>query len=495
MGHTALILGDQLLRDHPALEGADRVLFVEATKTLERHRYHRKRVHLVWSAMRHFAEELRAEGREVDYRVYEPSFADALADHDEVVTAEPNAQGTRDALTRAGVGTFLPSGQFLTDPQAFATWAEGRKRLVMEDFYREQRKRFSVLLDDDGKPTGGKWNFDRDNRRPPEDGLRAPDPWFPEEDAIDAAVRRDLDAWQPGFFGADGPRRFAATPAEAQAALDDFVAHRLGGFGAWQDAMVPGQRILFHSLLSAPMNLGLLAPLDVVRAAEARYRAVGDEERIAINDAEGFIRQVLGWREFIWCMYWLRVREWPSRNALDAALPLPKAYWGTKTGWNCLDECVGDVADDAYAHHIQRLMVLGTIGLTAGIVPWQLVRWFQTAFIDGAEWVMAPNAAGMALYADGGEMMTKPYAAGGNYINRMSGYCGDCRYRPNEKQGDRACPVTALYWDFVDRHEEVLASNRRTYRAVGTWRRFGDDLKADVRDRAARAREELEGAG
>jgi deoxyribodipyrimidine photolyase-related protein len=365
---------------------------------------------------------------------------------------------------------------------------------VMEDFYRWQRRRLGVLLDGD-EPAGGRWNFDRDNRRPPADGLSAPEPWRPDEDALDEEVRADLGRWVADgvvdAWGEDGPRLVAATPEEARAALDDFVAHRLAGFGPWQDAMVPGERFLFHSLLSAPMNLGLLDPLEVVRAAEAAYR----EGRVPIQSAEGFVRQVIGWREYVWGMYWLRREAWPQDNALDAGRPLPAAFWGAPSGWNCLDSVVAGVREDGYAHHIERLMVLGNIGLIAGVEPWELVKWFEGVFLDGAEWVMAPNAAGMSLYADGGEMVTKPYAAGGNYINKMSGFCPGCRYSPDVREGPEACPVTALYWDFVGRHEQLLASNRRTFRAVGFLRRFSPERRAALRERAAAALDELEGRG
>jgi deoxyribodipyrimidine photolyase-related protein len=488
MGHTALILGDQLMRDNPALEGADRVVFVESTAGMRRLRSHRRRVHLVLSGMRHFADELRSAGTvEVVERRGAASLAAGLEGLDDVVCAAPNSAGARRGLERLGVRQ-VASNQFLTDPDAFGDWAGGRKRLVMEDFYREQRRRFDVLLDANGEPEGGRWNFDADNRRPPVKDLRAPDPHRPREDAIDEQVRADLDALGLDLFGQDGPRQFAVTPAEAKRALASFVDDRLAGFGPWQDAMVEGERFLFHALLSVPLNLGVLDPLACVRAAERAYR----DERAPLQSVEGFVRQVIGWREWVWGMYWLRAEQWPHRNALDARAPLGRAYAeAAPTGWNCLDAVTGGVAATGYAHHIERLMVLGTIGLTSGTEPWALVRWFQASFVDGAEWVMAPNAAGMALFADGGEMMTKPYAAGGNYINKMSDHCRGCRFSPSEKHGPKACPVTALYWDFVAGHEDVLGANRRTQRAVSTWRRFDDATRAAVSERAGVAREEL----
>jgi len=492
VGHTALILGDQLMRDNPALAGAERVVFVESLAPVRRLRTHRKRVHLVLSAMRHFAAELRETGElEVVERRGMQSLADGLEGLSDVVCAEPNSAGARRRLQRLGVRQ-IASNQFLTAPQDFAAWAAGRKRIVMEDFYREQRRRLGVLLTGEGKPEGGRWNFDRENRRPPpSDGFGAPDPWRPTEDAIDDEVRRDLDAMDLGLFGEDGPRRFAATPAEAHDALDDFVAQRLPFFGPWQDAMGEGlgdARVLFHSLLSAPLNLGLIDPLRVVRAAEAAYRG-GDAP---LSSVEGFVRQIIGWREYVWGMYWIRQEQWPTDNALDAELELPDAFWGQPTGWACLDATVDGVKADAYAHHIERLMILGNIALTAGVAPWPMVRWFQSAFIDGAEWVMAPNAAGMALHADGGVMMTKPYAAGGNYINKMSGHCGNCRFKPNVRVGPDACPVTALYWDFMARHRDRFANNRRMRMPLHGLSRFSEGELSGIAARAAEAREELQ---
>lgn len=488
MGHTALVLGDQLMRDNPAIDGAERVVLVESTAGMKRLRTHRRRVHLVLSGMRHLAQELRDQGVEVVERRGAATLKEGLQGlGDDVVAAAPNTGGGRRGLTKLGV-RLVDSNQFLTAPEAFADWAGGRKRLVMEDFYREQRRRFGVLLDEDAKPEGGRWNLDKENRAPPpKQGLTPPDPYRPPEDAIDEEVRADIDALGLKLFGEDGPRQFAVTPDEAAAALDAFVTDRLPDFGRYQDAMVEGERFLFHSMLSVPMNLGVLDPLTPVRAAERAYR----EERAPLNSVEGFVRQVIGWREWIWGMYWLRAEQWPTRNALDAHRPLGEAYWGGQTSWNCLDSVVGGVAATGYAHHIERLMVLGTIGLTSQVEPWELVRWFQSAFVDGAEWVMAPNAAGMALFADGGEMMTKPYAAGGNYISKMSDHCKGCRFRPSEKHGERACPVTALYWDWVAGHQELLEGNRRTQRAAGTWRRFDPATQQAVKERARVAKEEL----
>ncbi|MBA2517473.1 MAG: cryptochrome/photolyase family protein [Solirubrobacterales bacterium] len=474
MGHTALILGDQLSHSNPALEGADRVLMIESRVALDRLRYHRQRRHLVLSSMRHFAAELLDRGElEVVERRDVGSMADVLGDFDDVVCAEPNSLHARKPLEHRGV-SFVPSRQFLTAPEDFAAWADGRRKLVMEDFYREQRRRFGLLLDERGKPEGGRWNLDKENRTPARDGLTAPVPWLPEEDEIDAEVRRDLDAMGLVEAGQDGPRLWPATGAEARIALDDFVANRLAGFGPWQDAMVSGERWLYHARLSSSLNLWLLDPLDACIAVQDAYRAGG----VPLQSAEGFIRQIIGWREYIWGMYWLRGEDWRSDNALGAQRPLPEAFWTGETDAECLRSTLRDVSETAYAHHIQRLMVLGNLMLLLGVRPWEAVEWFQASFIDGAEWVMAPNAAGMATFADGGAMMTKPYAGGGNYIDKMSTYCRDCRYEP------RSCPVTALYWDFMARHAEDFSSNRRMRLPLNTLGRMDPARLAALRQQA-----------
>ena len=289
--------------------------------------------------------------------------------------------------------------------------------------------------------------------------------------------------------GADGPREWPATAAEAGSALEDFVAHRLDGFGPWQDAMVDGEPWLYHARLASSLNLGLLAPLDACRAVEDAWRAGA----VPLSSAEGFIRQIVGWREYVWGMYWLRERRWRRGNALRARRALPAAFWTGETDARCLQATLADVHERAYAHHIQRLMILGNALLLAGVRPWEAVEWFQAAFIDGAEWVMAPNVAGMALWADGGGMMTKPYAAGGNYINRMSTYCGECRYDPRRRTGEDACPFTASYWDFLGRHAERFEGNRRMALPLRNLERIDAGERRAIAARARAFRRDLAG--
>ena len=487
---TALILGEQLGDANPVLEGADRVLFIESTGAMAQHRYHRARLHIVMSGMRHRAAELRAEGREVIEVRGAESFDEALAGFDDVVCMEPENRSWAAKLEGLGV-ELLPSNAFLADQAAFDEWAAGKKRVTMEHFYRGMRRAHGLLLDADGGPEGGKWNLDAENRKPPAKGLTAPQPWMPIEDEIDAGVRADLDALEKGglsMWGADNPREFAVTASEAEEALADFVENRLPEFGPWQDAMVTGERTLFHARLSVPLNLGLLDPLDVVNRVEGEYRA----GRVPLQSAEGFIRQVIGWREFVRCMYRFRFDEWATDNGLSADKPLPAAFWGEgQTDLNCLQETIDTVKETGYAHHIERLMVLGNSMLLFGIKPDEALDWFRASFVDAADWVMAPNVIGMGIHADGGVMMTKPYAAGGNYMSKMSQHCKGCRYDPKKRVGDDACPLTAMYWDFLARNRETFASNHRMSLALKNVDRIPADELEAIKQVAARERARL----
>ncbi|MCX6390384.1 MAG: cryptochrome/photolyase family protein, partial [Solirubrobacterales bacterium] len=362
----------------------------------------------------------------------------------------------------------------------------------MEFFYRRMRTEHNLLLDSGGAPEGGKWNLDSENRRPPKDGLSPPQPWLPTEDEIDAEVRADLNTFETehgvAMWGNGAPREFAVTATEAKAVLDDFIANRLAGFGPWQDAMVPGEDTMFHSRISVPLNLGLLDPLEACRAAEAAYRAGA----VPLQSAEGFIRQIIGWREFVRCMYRLREGEWETDNALGASLPLPPAFHDpSATDWQCLSSTIEIVDRTGYAHHIERLMVLGNSILLLGVEPGEALAWFRESFVDAADWVMAPNVLGMGIHADGGVMMTKPYAAGGNYMNRMSRHCGSCRYDPKQRKGENACPLTAMYWEFLDRHRERFAANPRMSLAIRNLERIDPAELEQVRETAEAARRRI----
>lgn len=473
---TVWILGDQLGRHAASLEGArpgeTRVLLVESAALLGRRRWHRQRAWLVLTAMRRFARELEDAGFQVDYR-RAASLRRGLDEHRRrfspgVVRAmEPASWDGRALLTEHGV-ELVRSNQFLCHDEDFAAWAEDRPRLRMEDFYRWQRTRLGVLMDGD-EPVGGRWNYDAENREPPPgDPVDWPEPPRSRLDDLDREV---LGALPEHLVGADPDGTWATSRRAALARLRHFIAHALPRFGPHQDAMTHRSWHLAHALLSPYLNLGMVHPREVVDAAVDAFEA----GRVPIASAEGFVRQVLGWREFVWGVYWRHMPGYRRENALRARRALPPAYADARrTRMRCLADAVEGVEARGYAHHIQRLMVLGNLALLAGVRPAELVDWMHRSFVDGAEWVMLPNALSMALYADGGRMTTKPYAAGGAYIHRMSDACGRCPYDPRRRTGDDACPFTTLYWDFVAHHRERLASNPRTARAVHGLDRLKD---------------------
>jgi deoxyribodipyrimidine photolyase-related protein len=397
-----------------------------------------------------------------------------------VVASEPLSWDARVLLERLGV-EMVRSERFLCSYEEFAGWADGRTQLKLEDFYRWQRARLDVLMDvgpAGPEPAGGQWNFDRDNRHPPpRDGRSWPAITRFELDDIDRQVTERLPAHS---VGADPDGTWPVTRAQALVRLEEFVTSGLAPFGPHEDAMLTSEWKLAHSVLSSSMNLGLLHPSEVVEAAETAYRG----GRAPINSVEGFVRQVIGWREYVWGVYWLWMPAYRSHNALHATRPVPPVFTGdSDTDMACVRSVVGHVHDHGYAHHIERLMVLGNLALTAGVDPWAMTEWMWASFVDGAEWVMLPNVIGMALFADGGMMATKPYAAGGSYINRMSDHCRSCRFDPKRRTGPTACPFTTLYWDFLARNADTLTGNHRVARQLAAMRKLSD-LPA-VRERAA----------
>ena len=460
----------------------DRVLIIESDALLGSMRWHRQRAHLVIAAMHRFVAELREAGFDVDHR-RAPSLQAGFDAHvtscspTSISMTEPNSWSMRDWVDGRDDIDVVRSDQFLCHYDEFATWASGRKQLKMEDFYRWRRRALGYLMEGD-EPAGGRWNFDDQNREPPpktDPGWGAPlvDPL----DAIDDAIVGRLP---DGCFGDDPDGTWATSRAGALARLDHFVQHVLPMFGPHEDAMTSWSWHLAHSTLSPYLNIGLLLPGEVCDAVQAAY----DRGEVPIASAEGFIRQVIGWREYVWGVYWHWMPDYRAANALGANRPLPPVFTGSATTeMRCLSTCLSTIDERAYNHHIQRLMILGNLGLLAGIDPWAMTRWMWASFIDGAEWVMLPNVIGMALHADDGRMATKPYAAGGNYIDKMSDYCRDCRFDRKQRVGDDACPFTTLYWDFLLRHAERFGKNPRMARQVSAARRLSD-AKA-VRERAA----------
>ncbi len=498
---TIWVLGDQLNRGIGALRDADpathRVLMVESRGKLASKRWHRQRAHFVIASMRRFADELRADGFEVDYRTSASQRAGHAAhvaecSPDEVIATEPASFDGLEMLRGLDV-TVVRSNQFLCHYDDFATWAEGRRQLKMEDFYRWQRRRLGYLMEptpDGGdpqraEPVTGRWNYDDENReRPPKTGNPWPEPQRSRLDDLDRDVLADLP---DACWGAEPDGTWATTRRAALSRLRHFVDDVLPMFGPHEDAMVERSWHLAHSVLSPYMNVGLLLPGEVCDAVQDAY----DEGRVPIASAEGFLRQVIGWREYVWGVYWLWMPDYRDRNALDANRAVPPVFLGeASTDMNCVHNCMSTLHDQAYNHHIQRLMVLGNLAMLHGVDPWELTEWMWSSFIDGAEWVMLPNVIGMSQWADGGMMATKPYAAGGNYIDKMSDYCTDCRYDRKQRVGDDACPFTTLYWDFLARHHDTLVRNPRIARQVRAAERLSD-LSA-VRERAVEVRRRLD---
>lgn len=478
------MLGDQLDRRIGALGAADpsthRVLMVESRQILEGRRWHRQRAHLVVTSMRRFASELRTAGFDVDHRVA-PTMADGVRAHVEerrpssLLVTEPNSRTGR-AVARQLGAELVRSDQFLCHHDDFADWAAGRRSLRMEDFYRWHRTRLGYLMDGD-QPAGGRWNFDADNREPPpRDGREWPEPVRSPLDEVDREVLASLPET---CWGADPDGTWATSRRRALRRLDHAIEEVLPRFGPHEDAMLSGSWHLAHTLLSPALNLGLLHPREVCDAIEDAYRA----GRVPLASAEGLLRQVIGWREYVWGVYWLWGPGYASMNELGASRPLPPVYTGAPTDMRCVSHAMGAVHDHGWTHHIQRLVVLGNLALLSGVRPSELVEWMTVGFVDGAEWVMLPNVVGMALHADGGMMATKPYATGGAYIHRMSDYCGGCRYDRSKRTGPDACPYTTLYWDFIGRHSERFERHPRMAQPVRGARRLGDldEVRAHAR--------------
>ncbi len=499
-GTLRMILGDQLSPALPTLTGLDAthdvVLMAEVQAECTYVRHHAIKIVLVLSGMRHFARALTARGVRVDYiRLDDPDntqslrgeFLRAVARHrpDRAVLTEPGewrlAEDMRHWQAASGIEVDIRDDtRFFARIQDFLAWARDRRGLRMEFFYREMRRRTGYLMDGD-KPEGQRWNFDPENRNALPKRVEAPPtPRFP-QDKMTRDVIELVSRHFPSHVGHATDFSLPVTGEQARMALADFIEHRLPSFGTWQDAMKTGEPVLFHALVSTSLNLGLLSPKEVCDAAEAAYRT----GHAPLNAVEGFIRQILGWREFVRGIYWANMPEYSTKNALGATRRMPWFYWSGETKMNCLHQAVGDTLRHAYAHHIQRLMITGNFALLAGLHPDDLDEWYLVVYADAYEWVEMPNTRGMALFADGGIMGSKPYAASGAYINRMSDYCKACVYDVKDAVGPRACPFNFLYWDFFARHEKALAGNIRLAMPLKTLSRMDSAKLAAMRARAA----------
>jgi deoxyribodipyrimidine photolyase-related protein len=501
------VLGDQLSHDLSALAEQDKadciILMVEVDEETAYVAHHKAKLVYILSAMRHHAEDLRASGWQVEYvRLDDPensgSFSGELARGIErhgpvgirvTEAGEWRVQAMLDnwADRFAVPVTILPDTRFLVSHAEFEEWAEGRKQLRMEFFYREMRRKTGLLIDGNG-PEGDQWNFDTENRKPAKRDLMMPKPLHFAPDEVTCEVIDMVEARFPGNRGRTEKFGFAVSRSDALKQQRHFLEYALPQFGDYQDAMLTGEPFLWHSILSPYINSGLLDPLALCREVEARYR----DDKVPLNAAEGFIRQIIGWREYVRGIYWWAGPDYVDRNELKATRNLPSFYWTGQTDMHCLSQAIGQTLEYAYAHHIQRLMITGNFALIAGVDPRQAHEWYLAVYADAYEWVELPNTLGMSQFADGGLLGSKPYAASGAYINRMSDYCGHCRYDVKQRIGPDACPFNALYWDFIARNEKKLRVNPRMAMPYRNWDRMADGDKIALRAQAQQFLERLD---
>lgn len=462
------ILGDRLttkqlsLHNHRENKQQVQIILIESGNYARQRPYHQQKLVLVWSAMRHFAAELEADGWQVTYEITADFVTPLQAwikkyQITELQITTPCDRPFFKLIQNLNLNcklTFLADDHFLWSREEFITWAKSRKRLLMEDFYRQGRKRFNILMD--GKqPVGGKWNYDQENRKPPKKKLDTPTPLTFKPDRITQEVIAWVKQEKFSNYGRIEPFSWAVTRQQAQQVLTHFVQTSLSTFGTYQDAMVTEEYTLWHSLISPYLNLGLLEPIEVIDAVETAYY----QQELPLNSVEGFIRQVMGWREYMHGIYHFQPENYSQNNWFDHQQPLPEFFWdASKTQMNCLHQTLTQIEETAYGHHIQRLMIISNFALIAGISPQEIENWFHSAFIDAYDWVMQTNVIGMGQFADGGILASKPYAASANYINKMSDYCGNCQYNKSDRTGEKACPFNFFYWNFLSRHRDRLKS-------------------------------------
>ncbi len=483
MTQLVLVLGDQLTDKVAALRAADKskdvVVMAEVPEEATYVRHHPKKMAFFFAAMRKFAARLRDDGWTVAYTTLDDddnagSICGELLrraeEHgaEKVIATRPGEWRLIEALDDLPLSVRqLADDRFVCSQEDFERWSKGRKQLRMEYFYRDMRKKTGLLMDGD-EPEGGQWNFDHENRKSAPESVTYGGPMeFTPDDTVEAV----LDLVEARFgdsFGTLRPFTLATDKSQARRALAHFVKHALPDFGDFQDAMLNDNRYLYHAVISPYLNTGLLDPLEVCKAAEEAYRAGA----APLNAVEGFIRQIIGWREYVRGIYFLEGPDYPRRNALNHQRKLPDFYWGAETRMNCVAKAVSQTRDLGYAHHIQRLMVTGNFALLAGINPHEVHEWYLAVYVDAIEWVEAPNTVGMSQFADGGIVGSKPYVSSGAYIDRMSDHCGSCHYKAKKKTGEGACPFNLLYWHFLDRHRGRFENNPRMSNMYRTWDRM-----------------------
>lgn len=499
MKKLRFIFADQLSYSISSLTDVskeDIILLCEVMEEATYVKHHPKKIAFLFGAMRHFAEELNEQGYQIRYiKLTDPSNTQTLNGEiiravkeykvDQIIITEPSEYRLKimtdewQKLLSIPV-EIRPDNRFFCTLKEFGLWAQGKKQLRMEFFYREMRKKYNILIHHGGAPIGGQWNYDKENRKSPVKGLTSPRRISHKKSSILRDVLEMVATKFTNHFGDLEPFHYAVTRKQALIELEDFVSRILPNFGDYQDAMVKDEAYLYHSLLSSYINAGLLLPLEICQLAEKAYK----NGSASLNSVEGFIRQILGWREFIRGIYWLKMPEYSELNYLNAKTNLPDFYWGAKTHMSCISEAVAHTKIHAYSHHIQRLMVTGNFALIAGLDVKQVQEWYLAVYSDAFEWVEMPNTLGMALFGDGGIVGSKPYAASGKYINKMSNFCDKCYYDPQEMFGERACPFNALYWDFLDRNRNKLEFNQRLPYVYSTWDKFTAEKQASIRNKA-----------
>lgn len=506
MNTLRLILGDQLSESISSLEQLgerDTILMCEVMEEASYVKHHPKKIAFLFAAMRHFAEQLRGHGLKVIYvKLDDPANTGSFSG--EVGRALQETGASTIIITEPGEYRLLRMFQewqscfampveirqdtrFLSTIPAFRHWAKGKKQLRMEYFYREMRKRYGILMDAKGEPLGGQWNFDKENRKPPHAKLTSPSRISHKKSAITQEVLALVKQRFSHHFGKLEPFHYAVTREQALMELEHFMTHLLPHFGDYQDAMMTGEPYLYHSLISSYLNAGLLLPLEICKQAEAAYY----QGKVPLNAVEGFIRQILGWREYVRGIYWLHMPDYGAMNYLEASTPLPAFYWTANTHMRCMAEAIIHTRDHAYSHHIQRLMVTGNFALLAALDVKEVQEWYLAVYSDAYEWVEMPNTLGMALYGDGGIVGSKPYAASGKYIHKMSNFCKKCHYDPDEILTPKACPFNALYWDFLARNQAKLQNQQRLVYVYATWQRFAEEKQQAIRKKAIEIQENL----
>ena len=469
---------DQLHTGFGALRNAnpkeDLIIMVESQRMLRSRSWHIQRLWFMISAARHFAKDLENQGFEVHYLKSESTWQgieEVIKSQKlkEVVAAEPNSYKLLAELSDKV--TLIPNDFFLTNKEDFINWAKSQKSLLMENFYRTQRKRLNILMEKDDKPVGGVWNFDKENRLPPPKNYKHPPYLTHEMDDLDLQVLYELKSSNLKLWGSDPDQTWATTRAAALKQLDNFLNNHFENFGPYEDAMVSENWAFHHSLLSPYMNIGLIHAEEILAAVRKRFQK-GD---IPLASCEGFVRQVIGWREYINGVYWFFGEDYRSSNHFNLNRRLlPLFEDPSKTKMACLATQIKDIHSRAWVHHIPRLMVLSNLALLTGIKPEEFLNWMREVFIDAADWVMVPNVIGMGMHSDGGKMATKPYISGGAYISKMSNYCKGCSYDPKSRTGEYACPFTNLYWNFLSENEAEFTKNHRMFQQMSGLKRLSD---------------------